>query len=118
METKAGEQSEGARLALYFLRKGPDVTSAYGILSDKALFEVVRTAFSLPAGMSNMPIESQAKIIESKIDFKDFQDVKKLDKFITRFSSLYDLANQSTATSPIMALFGNNAGSNGILGYL
>lgn len=117
MESQVGEQSEGARLALYFLRKAPDVTTAYGILADKALFEVVRTALGLPAGIANMPIESQAKLLESKIDFEDFQDARKLDKFIVRFSSIYDSQN-SAATSPILALFGNSAGSNGILGYL
>ncbi len=62
METQVGQQSEGARLALYFLRKAPDVTSAYGILADKALFEVARTALGLPAGISGMEIESQAKL--------------------------------------------------------
>ncbi|WP_279483902.1 DUF1217 domain-containing protein [Aureimonas sp. SK2] len=118
MEKQVGEQSEGARLALYFLRKAPDVTGPYGILADKALFEVVRTAFGLPAGIAGMDIEKQAKLLESKIDFKDFQDVKKLDKFISRFSSLYDSANGSAASSPILALFGNNGGSNGILGMI
>lgn len=118
MESQVGQQSEGARLALYFLRKAPDVTSAYGILADKALFEVARTALGLPAGISGMEIESQAKLLESKINFKYFQDPKKLDKFITRFSSLYDSANSSAASSPILSLFGNSAGSNGILGYL
>ncbi|MBB3935547.1 DUF1217 domain-containing protein [Aureimonas phyllosphaerae] len=117
MESQVGEQSEGARLALYFLRKAPDVTSAYGILADKALFEVARTALGLPAGISGMAIESQAKLLESKIDFKDFQDAKKLDKFIVRFSSIYDSQN-SAASSPILALFGNSAGSNGIISLL
>jgi hypothetical protein len=37
METKAGDQNDGVRLALYFARKAPSITSAYGILADKAL---------------------------------------------------------------------------------
>lgn len=118
MEKQVGEQSEGGRLALYFLRKAPDVTSAYGILADKALFEVVRTALGLPASIASMDIEKQAKLLEAKIDFTDFQDAKKLDKFIARFSTLYDTANASAATSPAVALLGGSAGSNGILGFL
>ncbi|RIY01874.1 DUF1217 domain-containing protein [Aureimonas flava] len=118
METQTGESSEGARLALYFLRVAPDVTEPYGILGDKALFEVARTALGLPSGMSNMDIEAQAKILESRINFDDFQDAKKLDKFILRFSTLYDVANFSTESSPILALFGESSGANGILGIV
>ena len=37
MEEDAGSQNEGVRLALYFQRKAPTLTSAYGILADAAL---------------------------------------------------------------------------------
>ncbi|WP_182084902.1 DUF1217 domain-containing protein [Aureimonas sp. ME7] len=122
MEEQVGENSEGARLALYFLRKAPSITTAYGVLADKAVFETVRTALGLPASMANMSIESQAKLLESKIDFGDWQDTKKLDKFITRFSALYDIANgSSSSSSSVLSLFGNSSSGStagSLLSYL
>ena len=48
METDAGAQNAGVRLALYFQRKAASINSAFDILADKALFEVVRTSLGLP----------------------------------------------------------------------
>ena len=44
LEENAGEQNEGVRLALYFERKAPTLTSFYEVLADPALAKVVRTA--------------------------------------------------------------------------
>src|SRR5690606_13268765 len=48
IEQTAGEENPGVRLALYFQRKATSITSAYSILADKALLEVVLTALQLP----------------------------------------------------------------------
>jgi hypothetical protein len=98
METEAGRQSEGVRLALYFQRKGPNITSAFDILADKAVFEVVRTALNLPASMSQADIEVQAQVLIKRINPADFRDPTKLDKFLTRFCAMYDLNNGGLAT--------------------
>lgn len=112
LEEQAGQQSEGTRLALYFLRKGPEITTPLSILADKALFEVVRTALNLPVSMSQQDIDRQVKTLESRLDMSDFTDPKKLDRFIARFSALYDMQNgMAQASSPILSLFGS--GSNG-----
>ncbi|MBB3996380.1 DUF1217 domain-containing protein [Aureimonas pseudogalii] len=115
LEEQAGETSEGTRLALYFLRNAPNVTTAYGILADKALYQVVQTAFALPAGMSNMDVAAQAKILDSRIDFKDFADPKKLDKFIGRFAAMYDLNNADASSSSILSLFTGSSSGSGLL---
>jgi hypothetical protein len=98
MELEAGAQNEGVRLALYFQRKAPSITSAFEVLADKAVLEVVRTALSLPASMSQASIEVQADIIIKRINPADFRDPAKLDKFLTRFAALYDLANGGLPT--------------------
>ncbi|MFN0191043.1 MAG: DUF1217 domain-containing protein [Aestuariivirga sp.] len=85
LEEQAGTQDERLRLALYFQRKAPSITGAYGILADKALYTVVRTALGLPAAISSSDIDKQASLIGSKIDVADFANSEKLDKFITRF---------------------------------
>lgn len=116
METEAGNQSEGVRLALYFHRKASSINTAFDILADKALLEVARTALGLPESMSQMDIDAQAKILEKRIDFDDFKDPAKLEKFIARFGSMYDQANnESLSASPASIILGSS-GSNGTTG--
>jgi hypothetical protein len=93
LEEEAGDQNEGVRLALYFQRMAPKVTSAFGILADKALLQVTQTALGLPAAMSNADIDVQANMITKKLNLDDLKDPKKLGKFIARFAALYDLNN-------------------------
>ena len=118
MEEQAGETSDGTRLALYFMRKAPALTSSYGILADKALYSVVRTALGLPEGMVNMDVDQQAKMLDKKLNVKDFADEKKLDKFVARFAAMYDNQNSDTSSNPILQLFGSSSGSSNILSYL
>lgn len=107
MEETAGEQqSEGVRLALYFERKASTITSAFSILADKALLEVVLTALSLPDSVAQADVDTQAKMLEKRLNFADFKDPKKLDKFLTRFAALYDVANPSTTSSVPSILLG------------
>jgi hypothetical protein len=104
LEVEVGEDSAGARLALYFKRMVPDINNPYDILGDTALLEVFRTAFSLPKEMSSMDIEKQAAIIEKNLDLEELQDPDKLEKFISRFTAMYDLANE-TNSDPTLSLF-------------
>ena len=48
LEEDAGNTNQGVRLALYFDRKAPTITSWYDVLADTALASVVRTALGLP----------------------------------------------------------------------
>jgi Protein of unknown function (DUF1217) len=114
METDAGAQNAGVRLALYFQRKAASVDSAFDILADKALFEVVRTSLGLPVQMSQAEIETQAAIITRRLDIADFQDPQKVEKFLSRFSALYDLANGTSSTSsPASIILGGGTASLG-----
>ena len=56
--------NEGVRLALYFQRKAPTITSALSILADKALLKVTQTTLGLPTSMSQAEIETQEAMIE------------------------------------------------------
>ena len=107
LEAQTGEQSDGARLALYFARKASSITSAYQILGDKRLLAVFQTTFGIPAETSRMDIDRQAKMFEQKLDLKDLQDPKEVEKLLTRFTAMYDISNPSANTiSPTVALFG------------
>jgi len=108
LELNVGNQDEGARLALYFQRKASSITSAYSILGDKALFETVRTALSLPASMSNATIEVQAQVITKKLNLDDLKDPKKVERFIARFAAMYEITTkQNNAASLASMLFSN-----------
>lgn len=122
MESTAGAENEGVRLALYFQRKAPSITSAFTILADKALLEVVRTALGLPAAMSQSDIDAQAAIITRKLNLADLKDPKKVEKLMARFSVLYDLNNGGSGpASAVSILFGGQQASGigaGLLGNL
>jgi len=105
LESQVGATSEGARLALYFQRKAPEITSVYKILADRNLITVVQTALGLDPSTSLMPLERQAELIESKLDIKSLSDPKELQKFMTRFGTMYDL-NNGVGMNPIPQLLG------------
>ncbi|MGH6761686.1 MAG: DUF1217 domain-containing protein [Phyllobacterium sp.] len=110
LEENAGQQNEGVRLALYFTRKASSIKSAYNILGDKALLTVFQTAFNIPAATGNMNIDKQAKMIEDLIDIDSFQDPEVLNKFLTRFTAMYEMNNMTAASaSPAVMLLGGSA---------
>ena len=98
LETDQGKQSPGVQLALYFQRKAPNITSAYGVLADKQLLNVVQTALNISTMTGLEPIDQQAAMLASKINFADFQDPKKLQNFIGRFAAMYDYNNGSSSS--------------------
>ncbi|WP_112944634.1 MULTISPECIES: DUF1217 domain-containing protein [unclassified Rhizobium] len=108
LETQQGESNDGVRLALYFARKAPSVTSIYSLIGDQALFQVITTAYSLPTSMSNMDVDKQATMLKKFVDINDFQDPKKVDKLMNRFTAMYDLKNNTT-TSPALTIMNSYA---------
>lgn len=101
LEEDAGSGNEGVRLALYFERNASSITSAYSILGDKALLKVVQTALGLPATMSLLDIDRQAKMISDRLNLSDLQDPKKVQAFLTHFTARWDVDNQNmTQLSP------------------
>lgn len=97
LEEDAGKQNEGVRLALYFDRKAGGITSFYDVLADTALAKVVRTSLGLPDSFASADIDKQVQLFESKLDIADFSDPAKLSKFLTRFTSMWEV-NNPTAT--------------------
>ena len=111
MEQEAGNQNQGVRLALYFQRKAASITSAYSILADKALFEVVMTGLGLPDSVAQSDVDKLAQLLEKRINVADFKDPAKVEKFLARFSALYDIANPQTVQSIPSMLLGGDTGS-------
>ena len=105
LEADAGQKDEGLRLALYFQRKGPAVSSIFGLMGDQALYKVVQSVLGLPTAYSNTDIDKQAAFIGSKINIEDFQTPALLDKFIVKFAAKYQAAHSTAAqTAPRVGL--------------
>ncbi len=110
LEENAGKDNEGVRLALYFERKAPGISSFYQILADPALSKVLRTALALPESFASADIDRQVKFFEQKLKVSDFSNPKKLGDFLKRFTSLWELNNPtSTQLQSTGILFGRPA---------
>ena len=110
LEQEAGDDNTGVRLALYFERSVSDITSAYSILADTALYQVVQTALGFPLELASSDIDKQADLINSRIDIEDFKDPEKLDKFMQRFTALWELDNPSYGTFDSSLLLSSSQG--------
>ncbi len=105
MEEDAGQQNEGVRLALYFQRKAADIDSPMQFLADPALLKVAQTALGISPLTAAADIDKQAAMISARLDVEDLKDPEKLDRFLARFTSLWELENgQSLASSPSILL--------------
>lgn len=104
LELEAGSSNEGLRLALYFGRKASAVTSAYGLMGDRALLKVTQVALGLSESTSALDIERQKDLIDKRLNIADLKDPEKLDKFITRFAALWDMEQPRVSSSPIVTL--------------
>lgn len=121
MQAEQGRRNPGVELALYFRERAPEVKSIYGVLADKKLLQVVQTALGISSKTSAQPVDTQARLLKSKLDIEDFKDPRKLSGFIARFSAMYDSQNQGTVpastTNANAILFGASmVGSEGPIG--
>lgn len=118
LETKQGEANPGVKLALYFQRNAPNVTSIYGVLADKNLLTVVQTALGISPNTSAQPIDTQAKLLKAQVKIEDFKDPKKLAQFIARFAAMYDAGAASSdgaaSAGSTLSLFGASDSSQTI----
>ncbi|MBY2999301.1 DUF1217 domain-containing protein [Rhizobium leguminosarum] len=109
LEDDQGDSNTGVRLALYFQRKAPEISSAYNILGDSALFEFFTTTFNLSSYVSNMDVDKQAEMVDNFIDMKDLSDSDKVDDLIKRFTAMYDMANGTGTTSSALSILTGSA---------
>lgn len=108
LEEAEGESNEAVRLALYFQRTAPTVTDAYGLIADDALMAVFRTTFGYSDEFSNMDVDQQARIIEENMDLADLQDPEKLERFLQRYTAMYDTESGVIDSSALTILSGGS----------
>ncbi|MBU2484989.1 MAG: DUF1217 domain-containing protein [Alphaproteobacteria bacterium] len=110
VEEEAGQESLGARLALYFERMAPTITSNFDILADDALAQFVRIAFSISEETASSDIDKQKQMLDRYLDVDDLLDPEKVDTLVRRFLALYDLENG--AQDPLLTLLSGNTSIN------
>lgn len=108
MEEEQGDTNQGVRLALYFQRKAPDITSAYDILGDSALLQFFTSAYSLSSYFSSQDLEKQAATVQNFIDLDQLSDPDYVEKIIQRFTALYDTQNGASGSAALTVLQGGS----------
>ena len=108
LEQNAGRQNEGVRLALYFERKAAEIEGPMDILADSALLRVVQTATGISPLTSAADIDRQAEMISARLDVSELKDPEKLDRFLTRFTSLWELESPASP-APVAAIMAGPA---------
>ena len=106
LELDAGQSNEGIRLALYFQRKAETVETPLHLLADRALLKVTQVALGIPEATSTMDIDRQVEMISKRFNVEDLKEPAKLNKFIERFTALWEIDNPTTPTmSGVTQLF-------------
>jgi len=102
-EQNAAQTNPGVRLALYFKRMAPTITSWYQVLGDVPLYKVMTTTFNVQALGPSDDVDKQSQFLEKRVGIANLQDPKFVDRFVTRFLTMYDQAND-TSSSGIVSL--------------
>jgi hypothetical protein len=112
LEADQGQTNPAVQMALYFKNNAAGIKSTYNLLADKTFLTVVKTAYNISDGIAHMNIDRQAAMLDKVVKVKDFQDPEKLQKFLQRFCTMYDMNNPSanTAVSDALTLLGVPSG--------
>lgn len=103
LELDAGTENSGVRLALYFERMAPAITSGYSIIADPAISQVVRTVLQMPDEFVATDVDRQSAYYEDVLDLADFQDPVKVGSFLERFTALWEIDHPSGPSGQLPA---------------
>lgn len=109
LEEEQGDSNAGVRLALYFQRMAPDITSAYTFLGDSALLEFFKTAFDVSDYFSSQDVAKQASTVQNFIEIEKLQDPDYVEKLVKRFTAMYDVQSGTSTSSALSILSGVNS---------
>lgn len=108
LEEDAGDSNEGVRLALYFQRKAPEITTTVELLADPALLKITETLTGL--SLSTGDIDRNVARIENVLDIEDFLDAEKFAKLLLRFTAMWEITQPSVSpASSIVSLISQPA---------
>lgn len=111
-EGAIGENNTDLRNAVYFQRKMSSATSWYSVLADKGLFAVVKTALGLPDSFSQLDVDRQRDILESKVKLASFKEAGQIDSFAKRYLAMSSTTQQMVTSPAIQILSAMGSGSS------
>lgn len=105
-EVNLGEMSPHIPDALYFERAIKGITSAYQIIGDPVLFDVVKVALNIPNAAVTGSIERLAEWVERDFDLSKVRDSTYIKKIVDRYLVLKDVeARQESSDNPLLGMF-------------
>ncbi len=104
-EHNVDDESPGVRAALRFRTLAPKIKSPYDVLSDPVLRDVVLKATGLPLEIVRQPVESQARLLQSRINFGKLKDPNYANRLIKQFLVKAESAPTSTGNGALLDLF-------------
>jgi hypothetical protein len=87
-----------------FKAEASKVKSAYDLLGNPVLREVILTATGLPKQIAYQSVESQARSIESRVKINKFSDPNYVDKLVKQFLVNHD-SEERAQSNPVLQLF-------------
>lgn len=103
-EKSLDEQSPGIRAAMRFKAEASKVKTAYDLLGNPVLREVILTATGLPKQIAYQSVESQARTIESRVKINKLNDPKYVDRLIKQYLVNHD-REENAQNNPLLQLF-------------
>ena len=104
-EHNIDDQTPGVRAALRFRAVAANIKSPYDILSDPVLRDVVLKATGLPLTIVRQSVESQARLLESRINFSKLKDINYTNKLINQYLAQVGATPASDGVSSLVSLF-------------
>ena len=98
-ENNAGDQNPTIGTVLKFRREAPSLTNWFQVLRDKELSDFFRTSLGLPKEMSNVDIDKQKSIFESRFDLRSLSDPGTQEDLITRYTAISDVQSPPKSIS-------------------
>lgn len=111
-EGAVGENNTALRNAMYFQRKIGSATTWYDVLADKGMFAVVKTALGLPDSFSQLGVDRQRDILESKVKLASFKQPGQIDTFAKRYLAMSGTTEQTVTSPAIQILSAMSSGSS------
>lgn len=106
-EREIDEENPGIRAAMRFKASAAKINSPYDVLSDPVLRDVIFKATGLPLIIVRQTVESQARTLESRVDFAKLKDPRYVEKIVKQYLSNVDAdARKSASTNTgLLSLF-------------
>lgn len=98
-EREIDEENPGIRAALRFKASAAKIKTPYDVLSDPVLRDVILKATGLPLIIVRQTVESQARTLESRINFAKLKDPRYVEKIVKQYLSNVDADARKSATA-------------------